>query len=95
MNSFQEVREMRIAEMELDIIRERGRRGLPLERLYRQLWHADAKRWWSARVATTRFTRGVTTDLRSRKQVTGEPRDTETVKRGSEGGGWKSADSRR
>jgi len=25
------------------------------------------------------------------KSVTGEPRDTETVMRGSEGGGWKSA----
>ena len=25
------------------------------------------------------------------KGVTGEPRDTETVMRGSEGGGWKSA----
>lgn len=29
--------------------------------------------------------------LRSRKKVTGEPRDTETVKHGSEGGRWKSA----
>jgi group II intron reverse transcriptase/maturase len=41
MNGFQEVREMRTAEMELNIIRERGRRGLPLERLYPQLYNRD------------------------------------------------------
>jgi group II intron reverse transcriptase/maturase len=41
MNRIQEVREMRTAEMELNIIRERGRRGLPLERLYRQLYNRD------------------------------------------------------
>jgi group II intron reverse transcriptase/maturase len=41
MNGFQEVREMRTAEMELNIIRERGRRGLPLERLYQQLYNRD------------------------------------------------------
>jgi retron-type reverse transcriptase len=41
MTSIQEVREMRTAEMELAIIRERGRRGLPLERLYRQLYNRD------------------------------------------------------
>jgi hypothetical protein len=29
--------------------------------------------------------------LRSRRKVLGEPCDTETVKHGSEGGGWKSA----
>ena len=29
------------------------------------------------------------------KSVTGEPRDIERVKRGSEGGRWKSADLRR
>jgi retron-type reverse transcriptase len=34
-----EVREMRNAETMLDIIRERGRRGLPLERLYRCLFN--------------------------------------------------------
>jgi group II intron reverse transcriptase/maturase len=32
---------MRTAEMELNIIRERGRRGLPLERLYQQLYNRD------------------------------------------------------
>jgi hypothetical protein len=32
---------MRTAEMELNIIRERGRRGLPLEGLYRQLYNRD------------------------------------------------------
>ncbi len=32
---------MRTAEMELNIIRERGRRGLPLERLYPQLYNPD------------------------------------------------------
>ena len=41
MNSFHEVRAMRTAEMELNIIRERGRRGLPLERLYPQLYNRD------------------------------------------------------
>jgi retron-type reverse transcriptase len=41
MNGFQEVREMRTAEMELNIIRERGRRGLPLEKLYQQLYNRD------------------------------------------------------
>jgi len=41
MDRIQEVREMRTAEMELNIIRERGRRGLPLERLYRQLYNRD------------------------------------------------------
>jgi len=32
---------MRTTEMELNIIRERGQRGLPLERLYRQLYNQD------------------------------------------------------
>lgn len=32
---------MRTAELELNIIRERGRRGLPLEGLYRQLYNRD------------------------------------------------------
>jgi group II intron reverse transcriptase/maturase len=41
MPSIQEVREMRTAELELNIIRERGRRGLPLEDLYRQLYNRD------------------------------------------------------
>ena len=41
MNRIQEVREMRTAELELNIIRERGRRGLPLERLYQQLYNRD------------------------------------------------------
>lgn len=41
MNRYQEVREMRTTEMELNIIRERGQRGLPLERLYRQLYNRD------------------------------------------------------
>jgi group II intron reverse transcriptase/maturase len=36
-----EVREMREAETVLAIIRERGRRGLPLERVYRLLWNRD------------------------------------------------------
>src|SRR5713226_5067250 len=35
----QEVRVMREAGTVLDVLRERGRRGLPLERLYRQLWN--------------------------------------------------------
>jgi group II intron reverse transcriptase/maturase len=41
MSSYQEVREMRTAEMELNIIRRRGQQGLPLERLYRQLYNQD------------------------------------------------------
>ena len=36
-----EVREMRNAETILAIIRERGRRGLPLERVYRQLFNPE------------------------------------------------------
>ena len=36
-----EVREMRDAETILAIIRERGRRGLPLEDVYRQLFNPD------------------------------------------------------
>src|SRR5437870_7969724 len=36
-----EVREMRSAETILGIIRERGRRGLPLEDVYRQLFNPD------------------------------------------------------
>jgi len=32
---------MRIAETVLDVIRERGRRGLPLEDIYRQLFNPD------------------------------------------------------
>src|SRR5882757_9979638 len=35
----QEVRVMRSAETVLGVLRERGRRGLPLERLYRQLFN--------------------------------------------------------
>src|SRR6476661_11227207 len=34
-----EVRVMREAKTVLDVLRERGRRGLPLERLYRQLFN--------------------------------------------------------
>src|SRR5438046_9422769 len=34
-----EVREMRSAATVLNVIRERGRRGVPLERLYRQLFN--------------------------------------------------------
>jgi hypothetical protein len=37
----EEVREMRDAETTLAIIRERGKRGLPLERVYRQLFNQD------------------------------------------------------
>jgi hypothetical protein len=36
-----EVREMRNAETVLSIIRERGKRGLPLERIYRLLFNPD------------------------------------------------------
>jgi retron-type reverse transcriptase len=36
-----EAREMRNAETVLGVIRERGRRGLPLERLYRQLFNKE------------------------------------------------------
>jgi retron-type reverse transcriptase len=36
-----EVREMRSAETVLSIIRERGKRGLPLQDIYRQLYHPD------------------------------------------------------
>jgi group II intron reverse transcriptase/maturase len=36
---FREVRVMRNAETVLDVVRDRGRRGLPLERLYRQLFN--------------------------------------------------------
>ena len=41
MISNQEVREMRTAETILNIIRDRGQRGLPLEDLYRQLFNPD------------------------------------------------------
>ena len=41
MSEHREVREMRTAETVLNIIRERGQRGLPLERLYRQLYNRD------------------------------------------------------
>jgi hypothetical protein len=37
----QEVREMRNAETILNIIRDRGQRGLPIEDLYRQLFNPD------------------------------------------------------
>ena len=36
-----EVREMRTAATVLNIIQERGKRGLPLEDLYRQLYNPD------------------------------------------------------
>jgi group II intron reverse transcriptase/maturase len=36
---FREVRVMRNAETVLDVVRDRGRRGLPLERIYRQLFN--------------------------------------------------------
>ncbi len=36
-----EVREMRNAETVLNIIRDRGQRGLPLEDVYRQLYNPD------------------------------------------------------
>lgn len=38
---FCEVREMRNAEINLEIIRERGKRGLPLERVYRLLFNPE------------------------------------------------------
>ena len=41
MTGTEEVREMRTAETILNIIRDRGQRGLPLERLYRQLYNCD------------------------------------------------------
>jgi len=41
MTGTEEVREMRTAETVLNIIRDRGQRGLPLERLYRQLYNCD------------------------------------------------------
>ena len=41
MNREREVREMRKAETILTIIRERGRRGLPLERVYRLLYNPE------------------------------------------------------
>jgi hypothetical protein len=50
---------MRTAETVLSIIRERGQRGLPLERLYRQLY----------RVAITVFTMANTTELHSRNRL--------------------------
>jgi hypothetical protein len=40
-NQNVEVREMRNAETVLGVIRERGRRGLPLEDVYRQLYNRD------------------------------------------------------
>jgi retron-type reverse transcriptase len=39
MERNRKVREMRDAETVLNIIRDRGRQGLPLERLYRQLYN--------------------------------------------------------
>ena len=39
MNRNHEVREMRNAETVLNIIRDRGQRGLPLEGVYRQLYN--------------------------------------------------------
>jgi hypothetical protein len=41
MPETEEVREMRTAETVLNIIRDRGQRGLPVERLYRQLYNRD------------------------------------------------------
>ena len=49
----------------------------------------DASRSWSANAATTLFTTGATMDQPSRIGVTGEPRDTEMVMRGSGEGRWK------
>ena len=40
-NSYREVREMRSAETSLGIIQERGKQGLPLERVYRLLFNRD------------------------------------------------------
>jgi hypothetical protein len=40
-NNDGEVREMRDAATVLEIIRERGKRGLPLERVYRCLFNPD------------------------------------------------------
>jgi len=41
MNRTKEVREMRTAETILNIIQDRGRRKLPLEDVYRQLYNPD------------------------------------------------------
>ncbi len=38
-DSDKEVRVMRNAEFVLSVIRERGKRGLPLERVYRLMWN--------------------------------------------------------
>jgi hypothetical protein len=46
--------------------------------------------WWSVAGATSRSNTGDRTDQVSDVEVTGEPRETETVKRGSERGRWKS-----
>ena len=59
-----EVREMRNAETVLGVIRERGRRGLPLEGIYRQLFNRELYLLAYSRLYARRgaLTRGVTED---------------------------------
>jgi group II intron reverse transcriptase/maturase len=69
-----EVRDMRDAETTLAIIRERGKRGLPLERVYRQLFNQDLYlraygRLYRNAGAMTKGTTSETVDGMSRRKV--------------------------
>lgn len=69
-----EVREMRDAETVLEIIRERGRKGLPLEDIYRQLYNPDLylrayARLYSNKGAMTKGTTSETVDGMSRGKI--------------------------
>src|SRR5713226_3512541 len=69
-----EVREMRDAETVLGIIQERGRKGLPLEDIYRQLYNPDLylrayARLYSNKGAMTKGTTSETVDGMSLKKI--------------------------
>ena len=53
-------------------------------------WLASGNRWWCVDPAMSVFNTDTTMGPPFDVQVTGEPRDTETVTRGSERGRWKS-----
>ncbi len=68
------VREMRSAEQILGIIRERGKRGLPLEDIYRQLYNPTLylmayARLYSNEGAMTRGTTSETVDAMSLRKI--------------------------
>ena len=61
---YKKVREMRSAEQILGIIRERGKRGLPLEDIYRQLYNPTLYLMAYARLYSNEgaMTRGTTSE---------------------------------